>query len=213
MRFRTYLFDLDGTIVDHFKAIHRSYVFTMNELGLAKPTLQQVRAAIGGGLEHAFTKLIPAEMHKPGLIIYRKYWDETMLDDVELLPGAMTMIERLHAKGTTLGVCTNKHGHSARLICKHLLIEPYMNAVVGAGDTPWLKPAPQMVAHTLSLMGCTQNNSVLIGDSPFDIQAARNGGIACLCVTTGTHSKHELEAEGAEHVFNSLDEMMGKLDL
>ena len=53
MRFRTVLFDLDGTLMDHLPAIHRSYVHTLPQLGLPAPTYEQVKRAIGGGLENA----------------------------------------------------------------------------------------------------------------------------------------------------------------
>lgn len=213
MGFRTYLFDLDGTLVDHFQAIHRSYVFTMNRLGLPKPTMEQVRSAVGGGLERAFSKLIPTQYHQEGLTIYREYWDKTMLDDVVLLPGALSLLEKLHARGATLGVCTNKHGPSARRICEHLSIARYMNVVVGAGDTPWLKPAAQMTSHTLNLLGSSTKAAVLIGDSPFDVQAAHNGGIVSWCVTTGTHNLAELKEAGADAIYANFDEMADDLGL
>jgi HAD superfamily hydrolase (TIGR01509 family) len=213
MGFRTFLFDLDGTLVDHFQAIHRSYVYTMNCLGLPKPTLEQVRSAVGGGLERAFSKLIATQYHKEGLAIYREYWDKTMLDDVVLLPGAHNLLDKLHKRGATLGVCTNKHGPSARRICDHLAISRYMNAIVGAGDTPWLKPAKEMTTHTLNLLGCSTNLAVFVGDSPYDIQAAHNGGIASWCVTTGTHTDVELKTAGADAIYANFDLMALDLGL
>ncbi len=57
MRFRTVLFDLDGTLIDHFAAIHRCHVYAMRKLGLREPTLAEVRAAVGGGLDEAIARL------------------------------------------------------------------------------------------------------------------------------------------------------------
>ena len=62
MRFRTVLFDLDGTLIDHFAAIHRSHAHTLKQLGLPVPTPAQVRAAVGGGLEQAISRLAGAEI-------------------------------------------------------------------------------------------------------------------------------------------------------
>ena len=82
MQFRTFLFDLDGTLIDHFTAIHRCYAHTLPQLGLPEPTLAQVRDAVGGGLENALLKFIRPDQVPAAVKIYRAYWDRTMLDDV-----------------------------------------------------------------------------------------------------------------------------------
>ncbi len=202
--FNTYLFDLDGTLVDHFKAIHRCYAHTLPLVGLPEPTPQQVRDAIGGGLEHALSKFVPPEKLQMTLGIYREYWNRTMLDDVEAMPGALKLLRGLHRKGAALGVLTNKVGGSSRLICDKLGFSPYLRSVIGAGDTPWLKPERQLSLHALEALGGVPESSMLVGDSPFDIDAAHNGGFPCWVVTTGTHSGEELRAAGADQVFADL---------
>ena len=87
MRFRTVLFDLDGTLIDHLPAIHRCYAHTLPRLGLPAPTREQVKRAIGGGLENAMLNFVPRERLAEALAIYRPHWDATMLDDVALMPG------------------------------------------------------------------------------------------------------------------------------
>src|ERR1700709_889 len=120
MRYRTVLFDLDGTLIDHFAAINRSHVYTMKQLGLPAPTLAQVRSAVGGGLEQAIAKLAGAANVAAALAIYRPYWDAAMLDDVQLLPGARELLTVLKQAGAQSAVFTNKHGPSSRLVCEHL---------------------------------------------------------------------------------------------
>jgi len=203
-RFSTFLFDLDGTLVDHFAAIHRSHSHTMRQLGLPAPTMAQVRAAVGGGLELAITKLVGPARLAEALPIYRAYWDQTMLDDVALLPGARELLITLHARGAKLAVFTNKVGGSSRLICDHLGIAPLLSGTFGAHDTPWLKPQPEFAAHALAQLGTTPATALLVGDSSFDVQAAHNGGFPCWAVATGTHTAEELRAAGAERVFSDL---------
>ncbi|MBI5381388.1 MAG: HAD family hydrolase [Opitutae bacterium] len=208
MRFATVLFDLDGTLIDHLRAIHRSYSHTLPQLGLPAPTLEQVRRAIGGGLEHAMRKFVPEAQLAAALAIYRAYWDRTMLDDVELLPGAREVLTGLQARGVTCAVFTNKHGPSSRRVCEHLGIAPFLQRVYGAHDTPWLKPQPEYAALVLRELGAEAGTTLMVGDSPFDVQAARNGGLAaCWCVITGTHEEHELQAAGADRVFPGLHEV------
>jgi phosphoglycolate phosphatase-like HAD superfamily hydrolase len=204
MRYRTVLFDLDGTLLDHLPAIHRCYAHTLPQLGLPAPTREQVRRAIGGGLENAMRRFVRESDLPRALQLYSAYWDRTMLDGVELMPGAGELLRALHALGCTLGVLTNKRGSSSRLVCDYLGIAPLFRGVFGAQDTPWLKPDPRLIAHVLVALGADTATTCLIGDSPFDAEAAQKGGLHCFLVTTGTHSLAELQAAGAEHVYPDL---------
>lgn len=202
--FKTLLFDLDGTLIDHFKAIHRCYSHTLPKLGLAAPTPQQVRDAIGGGLENALLKFVPADRIAEAVSLYRAYWNETMLDDVAAMPGALEVLRSSHARGATLGVLTNKLGTSSRLICDKLGFSPYLTATIGAGDTPWLKPEPELSAYALRAVGGEAASALLVGDSPYDIDAGHNGGFPAWVVTTGTHSAPELAHAKADRIFPDL---------
>ena len=81
MRFTTVLFDLDGTLVDHFTAIQRSHTHVMKHFGLPAPTMEQVHRAVGHGLDHAVATLFGpehADLVPQALPLYRDYWEKTM---------------------------------------------------------------------------------------------------------------------------------------
>jgi phosphoglycolate phosphatase len=202
--FTTFLFDLDGTLIDHFAAIHRSHAHTMKQLGLPPPSLAEVRAAVGGGLETAIERLVGKERLAAALPIYRAYWDETMLDDVKLLPGTRELLWTIHARGAKQAVFTNKLGSSSRFICEHLGIAAVLDGVFGAKDTQWLKPAREFSAYAIARLGGEPETTLLVGDSPYDVQSAKNGGYTCWAVTTGTHNAEELKTAGADAVFADL---------
>ncbi|MSU47060.1 MAG: HAD family hydrolase [Lacunisphaera sp.] len=204
MRHCTILFDLDGTLIDHFKAIHRCHAYTLRQLGLPEPTMAQVRAAVGAGMEQAIARLAGPERVAAALAIYRPYWDATMLDDVRLLPGARELLTALKQGGARTAVFTNKHGPSSRRICAHLGIASLLDGIFGANDTPWIKPDARFVQHVLTTIGGDAASTVLIGDSPYDLAAAQNAGLAFYGVTTGTHTAGELRAAGATTIFASL---------
>jgi phosphoglycolate phosphatase len=204
MPYRTVLFDLDGTLLDHFAAIHRCHAYTMKRLGLPEPTLAQVHAAVGAGVEVAVERLVGPERKAAALAIYRPYWDATMLDDVRLLPGARELLTALRSRGVRTGVFTNKHGPSSRLACAHLGVADLLDCNFGATDTPWLKPDPQFARHVLTALGADAATTLLVGDSPYDFQAARNAGLGFFGVTTGTHTAAELQAAGATEIFPDL---------
>lgn len=204
MRPASVLFDLDGTLIDHFRAIHRCHTSAMTQLGLPEPTLAQVRAAVGGGVELAVERLVGKKLTPAALALYRPYWDATMLDDVELLPGAKELLVILRQRGIRTAVFTNKHGPSSRLTCAHLGIADLLDGNFGATDTPWLKPDPAFTGHVLARLGVSAIDTLLVGDSPFDVATARNAGLGFIGVTTGTHTADELKAAGADRVYTDL---------
>lgn len=207
------LFDLDGTLIDHFKAIHRCHTHAMRQLGLPAPTMAQVRTAVGGGLELAVERLVGPQHKAAALAIYRPHWDATMLEDVELLPGAKELLGTLRRRGIRTAVFTNKHGPSSRLTCDHLGLTPLLDGNYGATDTPWLKPDPAFTRHVLAALGVSAGATVLVGDSPFDVATARHGGLGFIGVATGTHTADELKAAGAIRVCADLFAVARELGL
>lgn len=204
MRFRTVLFDLDGTLIDHFSAIYRCHVYAMRRLGLREPTFAEVRASVGGGLDAAIARLAGAENVAAALPLFVEHWNATNLDDVKLLPGALELLGVLHTAGARCAVLTNKRGGAAREVCAHLGLDRFLAGVFGANDVPWIKPDPRFLQHALTTLGGDAATAVLVGDSPFDIAAAQNAGIPFIGVTTGTHSAGELRAAGGTEVFADL---------
>jgi len=211
MRLHTILFDLDGTLLDHFAAIQRAHTFTMRQLGLPAPTSAQVRAAVGGGVEVAVSRLVGPERTAAALAIYRPYWDATMLEDVQLLPGARELLSALKQRGAQTAIFTNKHGPSSRKICSHLGVAYLLDGNFGATDTPWLKPDPAFAAHVLRTLGAQAATTALVGDSPYDLAAAQQGGFEFYGVTTGTHTAEELRSAGAVNVYPDLIELTPEL--
>jgi len=211
-RFATLLLDLDGTIVDAFTTIHRSYVHTLPQFGLPEPTMEQVRRAVGGGLENAMRHFVPETLVAEAVARHVEHTSSILLEDVTLMPGTLELLRAQQAAGVTLAVFTNKRGDHARLICQHLGITPYLRGIFGAKDTAWLKPQPEFAAHVLATLGANASTTMLVGDSPFDVKAAHNGGFACWCVTTGTHDETQLRAAGAENVFPNLFELNAALE-
>jgi len=200
-RFHTVLFDLDGTLLDHFSAIHRAHSHVRLHYGLPVATRDEVMRAIGGGLPEALKKTLGADhahLLEEAIPVYRAYWDRTMLDDAALFPGALELVRDLHAAGAQVAVFTNKHGPSARRVCSHLGLDPYLSGVFGATDTPWLKPELEFTAHVLEKLSATATTTALVGDSPWDVEAALQAKLGgCFAVTTGTHTATELVAHGA----------------
>lgn len=206
---QTVLFDLDGTLIDHFSAIQRSIAYAQEHLGLPVSDIDTVRRTVGGGIRLTFTRLIGAEHVDAALPLFTKRFEEVMLEDVAVLPGAEWLLQSLHDKNYQLGVFTNKIGDHSRALMTHLGLDKWLKATVGTVDTPYRKPDPEFTMHMLEVMDAASDETILVGDSPFDYAAAESGCLsAAYLVATGSHSVEQLKAETAANgVYSSLYEI------
>jgi phosphoglycolate phosphatase len=218
MRFHTVFFDLDGTLLDHFEAIHRAHCYTRRHFGLGEPSMDEVHRAVGAGVDVAVARIFAPD--RPDLVpralpVYKAYWDENMLDGARLLPGARELLVALNHAGVCCAALTNKHGPSSRKVCAHLGVGHLLGGIFGATDTPWLKPQNEFTMHALNALGKHGDAArvgkpggvpgvCLVGDSIYDAQTGVNGGFPCHCVTTGTHGAEELREAKASGVFADL---------
>ncbi len=192
---QTILFDLDGTLIDHFSAIHRSVAHAQKQLGLPESDYATVRATVGGSVPVTLGRLMGPERVDEALPHFREFFNRIMLEDVAELPGVSWLLQSLKAEGYTLGVLTNKFGDHSRAILEHLGLAPWLDAIVGTDDVPYRKPDPEFTRHILDLLGADDDSSCLIGDSPFDFAAADVIPIPAYLVATGSHSVEQLQAE------------------
>lgn len=204
---RGVLFDLDGTLIDHFETLFRCYEHTMQQLGEPVPTREHVRRSVGGSMEVTMRKFLPAERIPEAAEIWRQQLARTFLDDVSVMPGGRELVAALKARGLRLGVFTNKLGTTSRGIMRHLELESAFDLILGANDTPHRKPERVFSELALARLGTTAAETCLIGDSPYDVDAAHSVGMRCPCVTTGTHTAEELRAAGADAVYANLTEL------
>jgi phosphoglycolate phosphatase len=188
------LYDLDGTLIDHFRAIHRSIAFAQQQLGLPASSYDKVRATVGGGIELTLTRLVGPELAPAALPLYRRHFDEIMLQELDPLPGAAWLLEQLHARGLRQAVLTNKIGDSSRILLRHLGWDRWLELILGADDTPWRKPLPEFTRHALEKLAVSPAETLFIGDSTFDIATAHNAGLRCHVVATGSHTRAQLLA-------------------
>ena len=135
-----------------------------------------------------------------------------MLNGLHALPGVINGLRMIKKTGYRCAVLTNKFGPHARIGCKHLGLEEFLEFTIGAGDTKWRKPEAQLTRLAINRRTQPAGNH-LCGDSPYDFETAKNANIRCYLVATGTHSFDELSTLQKHNVypnFKSLTQMILK---
>ena len=189
---RAILFDLDGTLIDQFKAIHKSFSLTLEKMGYPAPEFETVKRAVGGASETTMSKLIGPEKAKEAVQILRPIFEKEMFNGLEPLEGSIEILSACSKHGIKTGVLTNKYGPHARKACSFLGFDKYLEFTIGVSDTEWKKPESLLSQYALKKIGQSSQDTLYIGDSPYDYKTAVNAGMDCLLVSTGTHSHNEL---------------------
>lgn len=205
------VFDLDGTLIDHFGVIYRCYRHALAQLGLPPVTFEKVKASVGGSIPVTFGKLIPREHVDEAVRIFRAHLDEIWDDEIHILPGVTAFVRRLHAEGVPTAVLTNKEGELSRAILERAGLSPHLDFVLGVLDTPWRKPEPEFSKAALARLGTEPGETCLIGDSPYDIAAAETVGMIGYGVATGSHSLEEMRATAARACFANMTALASEI--
>lgn len=203
---QTVLFDLDGTLVDHFRVIYRCYRHALDQLDLDPVPYEKVKATVGGGIRMTFGKLVPPEHVEEGVRLWRECFDRIWHEEIEVLPGVPELLEQLAREGVKLAIYTNKEGDAARKMATHLGWNRFA-LVNGRLDSEWTKPAVELTKHILDSLNADPATTVMIGDSPFDVEAGKNAGLRAFVVATGSHSVAQLAETEADGVFPDMSSL------
>jgi phosphoglycolate phosphatase len=218
-RLRLAVFDLDGTLLDSASSIVEGVRACWEACGFPDPDPALVRRVIGLPWEESIRTLLPgsgpAEFAK-----VRAYHDEVAeglrprpnRTDQVLFPGAMETLAALEGSGYLLSIITSRsHGRLVELL-DTLGIAGHFVTLRTVDHGPG-KPAPDLMFQTLAETGAEARDTVMIGDTTYDVQMARNAGTAAIGVSWGVHEPHELSQAGAHHVAERFDELHPLVDL
>jgi pyrophosphatase PpaX len=210
VRFQVVLFDLDGTVIDSAGIILASMRHaTRTVLGREIPD-EQLMAAVGGpGLEAQMEALGGGERLPELIRVYREH-NEPLHSGLEVFPGIQELLGRLKAQGRQLGLVSAKRRATVELAFEQTGIGPFFDVVVGGDETSAQKPAPDPLLLALDRLGVGGARAAYVGDSPFDMSAAKAAGIAAIGVTWGrVHDRAlladaDLLVEDAEELYVAL---------
>jgi pyrophosphatase PpaX len=211
MRFSTVLFDLDGTVVDSGAIILASMRHATREVLGRDYSDEELLQSVGGpGLEAQMSALAPD--HVDRLVdVYRAH-NEPLHDELEACVGMEGVLVRLHEEGRCLGIVTAKRRSTVELAFERVPLGHLFEAIVGGEETERHKPDPEPLLLAAERLGAKPAETAYVGDSPFDIRAAKAAQMHAVAVTWGRiHDRARLEAEQPDAVVDTAEELLGVL--
>ncbi|MBV8562315.1 MAG: HAD-IA family hydrolase [Actinobacteria bacterium] len=211
MRFPVVLFDFDGTVVDSGAIILASMRHATREvLGREYSDAELLQAVGGPGLEAQMRVFAPE--HVDELVrVYRAH-NEPLHDELEACVGMEDVLVRLREEGRRLGIVSAKRRATVDLAFETVPIAHLFEAVVGGDETELHKPNPEPLLLGAERMGADPADCAYVGDSPFDMRAAKAAGMFAVAVTWGRiHDRSRLEAEEPDAIVDSAEELLAVL--
>lgn len=209
-QYDTYIFDLDGTLLNTLDDLAASTNYALRSAGLPERSINDVRMFVGNGVKKLIERAVPNGLENPRFndvyTVFREYYMEHGCDVTRPYPGIMEMLAVLRSKKKNIAVVSNKFYLATQSLCRHFFSE-YVSVAVGERENIRKKPAPDTVMEALRLLGAGRDNAVYIGDSDVDIATARNCGLPCISVLWGFRDRDFLVAHGAETLISTPEEI------
>ena len=212
MHFPVVLFDLDGTLIDSGPIILASMKHaSLTVLGRA-PDEELVRAAIGGpGLVAPMRDLDPDRVEE--LVEAYRAHNEPLHAELEAFADVLDLLPILHEEGHTLGIVTAKRLRTVALALDRFpILREAADVVIGAEDTERHKPDPHPLLEALRRLDASPRDAAYVGDSPFDVRAAKAAGMYAIAVGWGgIHADDTLAREDPDALVHTARELHGLL--
>jgi pyrophosphatase PpaX len=211
VRFPVVLFDLDGTVVDSGAIILASMRHATREvLGREYSDAELLQAVGGPGLEAQMHALAPEHVDRL-VSVYRAH-NEPLHDELEACVGMEDVLVRLRDEGRRLGIVTAKRRSTVELAFERVPLGPLFDTIVGGDETERHKPDPEPLLLAARRLGADPSETAYVGDSPFDVRAAKAAGMYAVAVTWGRiHDRASLDAEQPDAIVDTAEELLAHL--
>ena len=227
MTYQTYIFDLDGTLLDTLGDLAAAVNYALRQHGMPEHSIDDVRRFVGNGVRKLMERAIPEGENNPDFeatfSTFRQYYMQHSLDTTRPYEGIPETLEALKAKGCRLAVVSNKMMAATQELCQHFFPDT-IEVAIGENEAAGIrkKPAPDTVFAALealglpginlgqprNLLGQPRCSAVYVGDSDVDIQTAANAGLPCISVLWGFRDRDFLIANGAKTFISAPSELL-----
>ena len=211
--YNTYIFDLDGTLLDTITDLAASCNYALRTHGMPEHSVDDVRRFVGNGVRKLMERAIPHGAENPDFestfATFREHYMHHSLDTTQPYPGIPETLEELKARGCRLAVVSNKMMAATVELCHHFFPNT-IEVAIGEHEAEGIrkKPAPDTVFAALRELGVEKDRAVYVGDSDVDVQTAVNSGLPCISVLWGFRDRDFLMQHGAKTFISAPSELL-----
>jgi HAD superfamily hydrolase (TIGR01509 family) len=209
---QTVLLDIDGTLIDSNDAHARAWVEALAQYGYVVP-FEKVRPLIGKGGDKVtpeLTGLDPESGESKRISETRAEIFRRELPSLRATPGARELLEHLASRGLELVVATSAKEAEVQALLEQAGVADLIEAASSADDAERSKPDPDIVQAALRTVGRLASHSIMIGDTPYDVEAATRARVPILAVRCGGWDDASLE--GALALYDDPADLLAHLD-
>lgn len=213
MKYDTYIFDLDGTLLDTLADLAASTNYALRTHGMPEHSIDDVRRFVGNGVRKLMERAIPNGEANPDFeatfATFRDHYMHHSLDTTQPYPGIPEALAELKAKECRLAVVSNKMMAATVELCRHFFSDT-IEVAIGEHEAEGIrkKPAPDTVFAALRELGVDKNGAVYVGDSDVDVQTAANSGLPCISVLWGFRDRDFLIQHGAKSFISAPSDLL-----
>lgn len=210
--YKLIVFDWDGTLCDSKAHICQSMQAAMADLKLPEKTHQDIAKHVGLGLVELIEAIYPdIERHREALLMERyRYHFCVQKDEIVLFEGATETMAKLQQQGYQMAIATGKSHSGLQMALAETGVSDYF-ATTRTADQTSSKPHPQMLLEIMEQLFAEPSDTLMIGDTSFDLELAANASVDALAVTYGMHSKEVLKDYRALDYLSDIRELVGWL--
>lgn len=189
----TVIWDLDGTLLNTLVDLKNAVNYSMQKLGYAERTLEEIRTFVGNGVKRLMELSLPGGRENPDYDLSYDYFNEFYvshsLDNTCPYKGIPEVIAALKEAGVRQAIVSNKIDYAVKKLNEGFF---GVDVSIGVTDYQMRKPAPDMVFAAMEKLGANPETTVYIGDSEVDLKTAENAGLDCISVLWGFRKKEEI---------------------
>ena len=210
MEYDYILMDLDGTITNPKQGITKSIQYALKAFDLHIEDLNTLTKHIGPPLKAGFMEYYDFNEEEAVRAVdkYREFYNKAGILDNEVYQGMEQLLIKLRAAGKVIIVATSKPEPLAERILSHFHLDQYFDSICGATFDDQRSEKEEVIRYALEKNKITDLSKVImIGDRRYDIEGAKEVGVASIGVLYGFGSKEELEIAGADRIATTVEEV------
>jgi|CXWL01.1.fsa_nt_gi phosphoglycolate phosphatase len=191
-KLKAVIFDLDGTLVDAYKAVERSMNYALKQAGFPKVSAHTIKRSVGWGDRQLIEGFVGREHSPVVLDIYRRHHTESLKTGVKFLRGAQEILIDLDRDGYILAIASNRPTRFTKIILKILKMDAYFDCVLCADKISRPKPYPDILKFILKKYKLRSKEALYVGDMTIDVKTGNSARVKTVAVLTGSSTREEI---------------------